>query len=198
MPDFVPVGGSIEFRITGQHSGGKKMYNIGHVDCGSPFPTLAEVTEVANIVAAWCTGIYKSVFNQAILINEVRARSNAAEPGPTYTNNTVNQAGALVGDQSSMDTTCCVNLLSGLTGQSNRGKFYIFLPDEGVMTNGLFSSAYAAGCEVVLSSLAADLATGGFALAVESRATLSLKQVSAYLAQPIPSHLRSRKVNRGI
>lgn len=198
MPDFVPVTGSIEFRITGQHSGGKKMYNIGHVDCGSPLPTYAQCVAVADAVAGWCTGIYKSVFHQSIIINEVRARSNAAEPGPVYTNNTVNQAGALVGDQSSMDTTCVVNLLSGLTGASHRGRWFIFLPDEGVMTNGLFSSAYAAACEIVLSSLAADLNTAGFALAVESRRTLSLWQVTSYLAQPIPSKLRSRKVNRGI
>jgi hypothetical protein len=198
MPDFVPVAGSIECRITGVVTGGKKMYNIIHVDCGSPLPTYAECLSVATIVAAWVDGTYNQYWANDITSDEVRARSNAEEPGPVATVTGYAAAGALTADLLPVNTTMCVNLLGTLTGQSNRGKFYTFVADESVITEGLFSVGYATSLQTSLIALAADLAAGGFALAVESRRTLSLKQVVSYQAQRIPSHLRSRKANRGI
>lgn len=199
MPDFVPVSGSIEFRITGFNQvSGKKVYNIGHVDCGSPLPTLAEVTAVAVSVATWVVGSYKSLYHEDIVVNEVRARSNAQEPGPVYVHNTINQIGALVGDIQPSSTTLCVNLLSGFTGLRRRGKFYVFPADETVMTDGLFTAGYCQGAEAVIELLHDTLELDGFALAVESRRDLALYQVEGYLAQPVPSHLKSRKSNQGI
>lgn len=199
MPDFVPVSGSIEFRITGLHSSsGKKIFNIGHVDCGQPLPTLAECQLVADTVASWVVGSYRSVYSDDILINEVRARSNAQEPGPVAYNTTVNQPGQLTADMAPLSTTMVVNLTSGFTGFRRRGKWYIFTPDESVMTNGLFTSGYAVGCETVLSVLRGDLAAAGFALAVESRRDLALYQITGQLGQIVPSTLRSRKANKGI
>lgn len=198
MPDFVPVSGSIEFRITGVHTSGKKMYNIGHVDCGAPLPTQAEVEAVATVVAAWVDGTYSSFWSSLISSDEVRARSNAQEPGPVAVVTGYAAVGALGGDMQPLDTTMCVNLLGGLTGQSNRGKWYTFTADETVITSGLFSAAYATSMQVALAGLQADLGAAGFALAVESRRNLSLVQIVSFQAQRIPSHLRSRKANRGI
>jgi hypothetical protein len=198
MADFVPIEADIEIRITGQHTGGKKMYNIIHADCGSPHPTLAEVTAAANAVASWVQTTYAALYSQYITVNEIRARSNAEEPGPVYTNASINEAGALLTDMESMDTTMCVNLLSGLTGASNRGKFYVFTPDEPQMTQGIFTSGYQTQCEAAMVALRTDLASAGFAMAIESRRYLRLRQIVGQLGQIIPSHLQSRKANHGI
>jgi hypothetical protein len=198
MPDFVAIPADIEVRITGQHSGGKKMYNIIHADCGSPLPTLAEVTAAVNAVASWVQTTYAAFYHQSITVNEIRGRSNAEEPGPTYTNASISEAGALLLDMESMDTTMCVNLLSGLTGASNRGKFYAFTPDEAQMTNGIFTAAYQGNLESAMIALRTDLAAAGFAMAIESRRHLRLRQIVGQLGQIIPSHLQSRKANHGI
>lgn len=199
MPDFVAVANSIEIRIGGYHqTNGKKVYNIVHADCGSPLPTLAEVTAAVGAVSSWVSASYKGLFVDDIIINEVRGRSNAQEPGPTYTNSTINQAGTLTGDMVPMSQSCCVNLLTNLTGRSQRGKFYVFPTDEVVQVGGLYTAVYAAACETVLGALAAELAGAGFALAIESRRHLALYQVQSYSAQNIPAHVSSRKVNRGI
>lgn len=199
MPDFVPVSGSIEFRITGQSTAtGKKMYHIMHVDCGSPLPTLAECQLVADTAAAWVIASYKSFYCSDIVVNEVRARSNAQEPGPVAYNTTVSQAGTLNGDRVPASQAMCVNLLTGFTGLRRRGKFYTFQADETVQTNGLYSAGYAVGVEASLNLLMADLAAAGFALAVESRRDLFLYQITDFLPQQIPAHLKSRKANQGI
>jgi len=199
MPDFVPVSGSIEFRIQAQSTAtGKKMYNIGHVDCAAPFPTLADVTAVVNVVSPWVIATYKSFFTTDLVCNEVRARSNAQEPGPLYINSTISQAGALGDDRLASSDTLLVNLLSGTTGQRRRGKWYTFQGTEAIRTNGLYTAVYSSAMESALASLAADLATAGFALAIESRRDLALYQVISFSSQPIPSSLRSRKANRGI
>lgn len=199
MPDFVAVNNSIEVRIGGYHvTKGKKLYNIIHCDCGSPLPTLAEVTAAVGAVSNWVINSYKSLFVDDILVNEVRGRSNAQEPGPTYTNSTINQIGALTGDMVPMSQAMCINLLTNLTGRSQRGKFYVFPTDEVVQVNGLYTGAYAAACELSIVALQGELSTAGFALAIESRRHLALYQVQSVLAQNIPAHLSSRKENRGI
>jgi len=199
MPDFVPVSGSIEFRIQVQSTAtGKKMFNIMHVDCAAPFPTQQDCHDVVDAVSAWVIATYKSFWTSDLVCNEVRARSNAQEPGPLWINSTISQAGSLGDDRLAASDTLCVNLLSGTTGLSRRGKFYVFQATEAVRTNGLYTSVYCAGAEAALSSLAADIVTAGFALAVESRRNLALYQIVGYSAQPVPSHLASRKANRGI
>lgn len=199
MPDFVPVSGSIEFRI-GAYSvaTGKKFYNINHVDCASPFPTQAQCQDVVDAVSAWVIASYKSLWTSDVVVNDVRARSNAQEPGPIAINSTINQSGALAGDRLAASDTLCINLLSGTTGQRRRGKWYVFPADETVRTNGLYTGGYCATAEAAMNLLLADLATAGYALAIESRRDLALYQVIGFLAQPIPSALRSRKANRGI
>lgn len=198
MPDFVPVAASIEFRITGLHTGGKKMYNIMHVDCGSPFPSLSEVRQVAETVAAWVDGTYNALWSSAITSDEVRARSNAEEPGPLWIETGYAAQGGLTGDMLPLNQSLCVNLLSGTTGQSRRGKFYVFPGDETSQTVGLYTVPYATDAIAALQGLESDLAAVGFALAIESRRRLALYQVESYLAQRIPSNLQSRKANRGI
>ena len=199
MPDFVPVSGSIEFKISAvSTTTGKKMYNINHVDCGSPLPTQSECEDVVTAVSDWVIATYKNFFTSDLVVNEVRARSNAQEPGPIAINSSINQAGGLTGDRVAASTALCINTLSGTTGQRRRGKWYVFQGDETVMTNGLFTSGYCSNAEAAMNILLGDLATAGFALAVESRRDLALYQILGFSAQPIPSHLASRKANRGI
>jgi len=199
MPDFVPVSGSIEFKITVVSTAtGKKMYNIGHTSCASPNPTQSQCQDTVDAVSAWVIATYKSFYTADLVCVEVRARSNAQEPGPIAINSAINQAGALADDRLAASDTLCVNTLSGTTGQRRRGKFYVFQATEAVRTNGLYTSAYCSSMETALASLATSLATVGQALAVESRRDLALYAIIGYSAQPIPSHLASRKANRGI
>jgi len=199
MPDFVPVSGSIEFKITVVSSAtGKKMYNIGHTDCAAPFPTLAQCQDTVDAVSAWVIATYKSFWTSDLVCVEVRARSNAQEPGPIAINSAINQAGGLTADRLAASDTLCVNLLSGTTGQRRRGKIYIFQADESVRTNGLYTSGYCSNVEAALNLLLGDLAGVGQALAIESRRDLALYQIVAFSSQPVPSHLASRKANRGI
>jgi len=199
MPDFVPVSSSIEFKITAVSTAtGKKMYNIGHTDCAAPFPTQSQCQDTVDQVSAWVIATYKSFFTSDLVVIEVRARSNAQEPGPLAINSTINQAGALNGDRLAPADTLCVNELSGTTGQRRRGKFYVFQADETVRTNGLYTSTYCSNMEGALTGLVALLDAVGQAYAIESRRDLALYQIIGFSAQPIPSHLASRKQNRGI
>lgn len=198
MPDFVPVSGSIEFRITGLHTSGKKVYNIGHVACASPFPTLSEVTQVAVVVGNWCDISYYNMYNSTIRIVEVRARSNAQEPGPVYIDTTPNVAGTLAGDPLPLAQSLCINLVTGLTGPSQRGRWFTFPADETTQTLGVYNVTYKNFMETSLAALQADLQSGGFDLAIESRRHLALYPITGYVGQIIPSTLASRKPNRGI
>lgn len=199
MPDFVPVSGSIEFRITGVSlATGKKMYNVGHVDCASPFPTQAQCQDVVDVVSAWVIASYKAIYCSDVVVSDVRARSNAQEPGPIAINSAIFQAGQLAGDRLPASQALCVNLLSGTTGQRRRGRWFVFQADETTQTDGLYTAAYASAAGLVISVLRDDIATAGYALAIESRRDLALWQVVGFLPQRIPSTLRSRKANRGI
>lgn len=199
MPDFVAVSGSVEVRIKGIHTvSGKAMYNIIHVDAGVPLPDNSDCHTIALAVQSWCAAYYRDIINEDITIDEIRARSNAEEPGPVDVLSALGIVGSLGGDIVPLDQSLCVNLTTGRTGAARRGRFFVFPADELNQTDGLYISSYADACATALAQLDVGLLAAGEQFVIESRSTLSLYPVTGQSSQRIPSRLRSRKVNHGI
>lgn len=198
MPDFVPIGYSMEARLTGLHSSGKKMYNILHFRDTVPLPSYEDCEEIGLTLAGWVQDTYNVMYHASIRIVEIRVRSNAAEPGPVYLNTSIDEVGLLVGDQLPMAQSICVNLTTNNTGPSQRGRFYAFTADEAQQTNGVYTVTYRNVAEACMADLKALTTALGFPWAIESRRRLALYDIQGFSAQVIPSTLRSRKPNHGI
>lgn len=198
MPDFVPVARSIEWTILATNNIGKKVYNVGHCRTVSALPTLADCINAVDALTDFCHDDYVALFNNTWTITEIKARSNAEEPGPIAYNTTVSDTGTLSGDPVPMATACRVHLGTGLTGQSQHGAFYAFPADEGQITAGVFTPIYLGSMQNVLIALAGYFSAVGLTMAIESRAHLELYPISAFIARPIPAHLRSRRPDRGV
>jgi hypothetical protein len=197
MPDFVPVARSIEWTILAQHVGGKKLYNVGHCETHA-LPTLADCLNAVDALTTFCHDDYVALFSDQFTIVEIKARSNAEEPGPIAYNTTIAATGTLTGDPYPMATACRVHTTTGLTGQSQHGAFYAFPPNESQVTAGLFNSVYRGSLENILLALNGYFAAVDLTNAIESRRHLDLYPIIAFNARAIPAHLRSRRPDRGI
>lgn len=198
MADFTPIPRCIQVRIQGQHTSGKKVFNLLHFRSASALPPLGDIVAAVAFVSNWVTTNYKLCYSAAITVNEILGRSNAEEPGPTYTDDTINQPGTLLGDMLPLSTSMCATLRTGLTGISNRGRFFAFPATETETAAGLFNAAHVVIVETQLGQLVLDATTAVLPWVVESRRHLRLTPIIGGQGNVVPAHLASRKVNRGI
>ena len=195
--DFVPIASGMLATLRARHTSGKLVFNTIHARGPTTLPTITDVTLFANTVVAWIASDYKALYSQSYTCIDVTARSIATEPSPVAVTAS-GQVGSQNGDEQPASTTMVSTLLTGLTGLSHRGRFFVWPADETKMTNGLFTAAYASATLVALTNLMGALGSAGIPWVIASYRHLTLFDITDNRPSIIPAHLRSRRVDKGI
>jgi hypothetical protein len=196
--DFVPTEACVQAVVWGRHNSGKLMYNTLSFLAPHELPTAADVQTVATMVAAWVHDAYIAVFSDKITVINVHARSMAEEPAPEYDAVPAGGTGQQDGDLLPLSQAALVQLHTGLTGQSQAGRVYVFTATEDNQTNGLFTTTYALACDNAFVALRTAANTSGYPWAVWSRVHRRLTPVGGVITNIVPYNLRSRRINKGI
>jgi len=198
MSDFVPIANLMQARVQGDVSNGKRIYHLWHFAAANAAPTAADCEAVASILDNWVSTHYANEYSNRVTINNIRVRSLASEPGPVFEYTSLGYVGDLNGDPLPLSTTCRVNLGSGTTGPDRRGSLYAFLASENEMTGGLYTAGYMADLHSIFVALMTDSDTANYPWAIYSRHRRAFHPITSNQPSPIPAHLRSRRVDKGI
>jgi hypothetical protein len=126
---FHPVAGTVEVVLFAQRSGQERR-NVIHYQYGGTRPTVAELTNLANDMAADVIGAQKNLVCAGTDWYQVTCRDIHDQFGNMVAIPVSGQGGTGGTNVLPGDSSVCMSKRSGLPGRSFRGRFYLFDIDE--------------------------------------------------------------------
>jgi hypothetical protein len=165
---FIPAPNtaSVELIYT---NAGEVNENVFHVYKGSPF-SLSDLQALRGVVDTWDSTTGKTLrVNAATLIRiRTKALDTATSPTEDYFLPTP-RAGTQSAPGQALNVAVCIKLGTGLTGRSNRGRWYFGNLWSGILSDaGHVALATVTGFVTGLTTLKSNLLTGGYTLCVTS------------------------------
>jgi hypothetical protein len=180
---FQPCPETAEIRLQGLLHG-QQVENVFHARI-STSPTITNLTDLANAVNDWATGVYAAhISNQVAYVQLVVTDLNVAG-GIQYIKDMSGEAGGgVAADVKTNQDTFAVSFKTGLSGRSYRGRSYVLgVPVGYYNTANTLDPLNQAAYVAAFNSLREDLNTAGFPLGVLSRYNKD--------AVPTPPHKRT-------
>lgn len=165
---FIPNVNAASVELIYQY-GSVVCENVIHIKKGSPY-TLAELQAVRTVVINWWNATYKANIHTNVSLVRVRTKALDTNTSPMedYTLPAASP-GSVGGTGTTNAVSFCVKLASGLSGRSNRGRWYVAgLPNSATASTTQVSAAYAAAIVAALGTLKANLLANGDTLVISS------------------------------